>query len=232
MAPPRQRAANPDDSRSEASSSTKERQGTGSKGRKPANVSGAGGSTSTKDMKIAAAITAANQPLDADGDQQRNELSGISWSSMPLSILHDYRQTYNVSVPSAFSTEISSIVLSQGIGLRSPTAIAARRAQLAASRRKEDVSSSSQQRQSPNPDAASSDSKPPNSLAPSAADASLHRIATLPHGQGRVSKDHLAMSVRKHFNNVGLAEQDAIARFLYKVREEGKGREFRLRFQP
>jgi hypothetical protein len=56
----------------------------------------------------------------------------------------------------------------------------------------------------------------------------LHHI----RGQGRVSKDQLAMSVRKHFNNVALVEQDAIARFLYKVREEGKGREFRLRFKP
>jgi hypothetical protein len=56
----------------------------------------------------------------------------------------------------------------------------------------------------------------------------LHRIV----GQGRVSKEQLALTVRKHFNSAGLVEQEAIARFLYKVREEGKGREFRLRFQP
>lgn len=57
---------------------------------------------------------------------------------------------------------------------------------------------------------------------------SLHRIV----GQDRVSKDQLALAVRKHFNSAGLAEQETIARFLYKVREEGKGRQFRLRFQP
>lgn len=47
-----------------------------------------------------------------------------------------------------------------------------------------------------------------------------------------MSKKQLAQVVRKHFNNAGLGEQEAIARFLYKVREEGRGRQFRLRFQP
>ncbi|KMU84115.1 hypothetical protein CIHG_01901 [Coccidioides immitis H538.4] len=49
---------------------------------------------------------------------------------------------------------------------------------------------------------------------------------------GRVSKEHLASAVRKHFNNTAISEQDAIAKFVYKVSEERKGREFRYRFQP
>jgi hypothetical protein len=58
--------------------------------------------------------------------------------------------------------------------------------------------------------------------------APLHRV----RGQGRVGKDQLASAVRKHFNNIAVSEQDAVARFLYKVREQRRGREFRLRFQP
>lgn len=47
-----------------------------------------------------------------------------------------------------------------------------------------------------------------------------------------MSKDQFALVVRRHFNNAGLSEQETIARFLYTVREERRGRQFRLRFQP
>ena|SRR5436190_7388793 len=156
---------------------------------------------------------------------------------MPLSVLHEYRHAYNLACPSAYSSQISSIVLSQGIGLRSPTAIAARRAQFSRSHHKSNgVSQSSKRgkelagasRDESSTNDGSGANRRDNSEKQKDAGLELHQI----RGQGRVGKDQLAMSVRKHFNNVALVEQDAIARFLYKVREEGKGREFRLKFKP
>jgi len=89
--------------------------------------------------------------------------------------------------------------------MRSPTALAARRAQ-----------SSNRDKSNTSRDGTSSD------------DAPLHKIT----GQDRVSKDQFALVVRKHFNSAGMSEQESIARFLYTVREERRGRQFRLRFQP
>ncbi|OKL57139.1 hypothetical protein UA08_07465 [Talaromyces atroroseus] len=212
MAPPRQRPATTvagntiDDSRSEASSSTLTgHQSRGVPGPKPrkVGVAGATGSSATsKELKVAAATGAAagiGGGVVEYGDVMRDELPGIPWPQMPLSILHDYRHAYKLSTPSAYARPISKIMFAAGIGYRSPTAIAARKATSSTS------SSSS-----------SSSSKV------------LHKI----NSQDRVGKEQLALAVRKHFNAAGLVEQDAIARFLYKVREEGKGREFRLRFQP
>ncbi|EEQ91239.1 hypothetical protein RJZ56_007872 [Blastomyces dermatitidis] len=227
MAPPRQRTAtNPEDSRSEASSSTRERHPTSTKGRRQPNIAALGSSMSSRDMKIAAAVTAAGSH-DA-GTENSTEPVGINWSSMPLSVLHQYRHAYNLPCASAYSSQISSIILSQGIGLRSPTTIAARRAQLAA--RRKTVEDGSVSRSSKKDDITNNKSLDGDNSS-SAPGMDLHRISTV-RGQGKVTKDQLATAVRKHFNNVGLVEQDAIARFLYKVREEGKGHEFRLRFQP
>ncbi|KLJ13415.1 hypothetical protein EMPG_11638 [Blastomyces silverae] len=226
MAPPRQRTAtNPEDSRSEASSSTRERLPTGTKGRRQPNIAAPGSSMSSRDMKVAAAVTAAGSH-DA-GTENSTDPAGINWSSMPLSVLHQYRHAYNIPCASAYSSQISSIILGQGIGLRSPTTIAARRAQLAA--RRKPVEDGSGSRSSKKDDITNKSLDGDNSR--SAPGMDLHRISAI-CGQGRVTKDQLATAVRKHFNNVGLVEQDAIARFLYKVREEGKGHEFRLRFQP
>ncbi|KAG5298032.1 hypothetical protein I7I48_07361 [Histoplasma ohiense] len=226
MAPPRQRiVTNPDDSRSEASSGTRERHPTGTKGRRPANTAAPGSAVSSRDMKVAAAITATSGHNAGTGSL--TESTGVNWSSMPLSVLHQYRHAYNLPCPSAYSSQISSIILNQGVGLRSPTTIAARRAQLASQRKKAEHGNSF--RSSKRDDSANKSLDGDNNNVASGMD--LHRISTL-RGQGRVTKDQLANVVRKHFNNVGLMEQDAIAKFLYKVREEGKGREFRLRFQP
>ena len=142
---------------------------------------------------------------------------------MPLSILHDYRHAYKLSTPSAYARPISKIYFSSGIGLRSPTAIAARKAASAVATSSSSSSSSS----------ASTSSGPTHRsrtavLKPSTETSRARKI----NSQDRVGKEQLALAVRKHFNAAGLVEQDAIARFLYKVREEGKGREFRLRFQP
>lgn len=124
---------------------------------------------------------------------------------MPLEILHAYRHAYNLPVASAYSSTYSRILLSQGIGLRSPTSIAQR------------VQSRSQ-----------SQGQGQGQGGGRSHDQKRGRII----GQNRVGKEQLALAVRRHFNSAGLAEQETIARFLYKVREEGKGRQFRLRFLP
>lgn len=134
----------------------------------------------------------------------------MPWSDLPLDILHAYRHVHKLPTPSAFSNDYSRIVLSQGVGLRSPTALAARRAQSSRKELSERHTASGSQTES------------------SVEDASLRRIV----GQDRVSKDQFALVVRKHFNSAGLSEQETIARFLYTVREERRGRQFRLRFQP
>lgn len=163
---------------------------------------------------------------------------------MPLRILHDYRHAYRLSTPSAYSKPYNALLLSQGIGLRSPTSLAVRRAQQLYRSHHRDLDGTS----------SSNGTRPEESEHGMGSDVQsgvnttakydlhihdrghgherhqrhLHRII----GQGRVSKEQLALAVRKHFNSAGLVEQEAIARFLYKVREEGKGRQFRLRFQP
>ncbi|KAM5434767.1 hypothetical protein MferCBS31731_006539 [Microsporum ferrugineum] len=243
MAPPRQRpapataaaaaatsaAANaviPDDSRSEASS-TRERQGT-TKGRKPAaaaassaaantTIPGAGMNAALKEGKS----PAADQRMDESGSVESQ--ASINWSTMPLSVLHEYRYAYNLSCPSAFSSQINSILLSQGAGLRSATAISIRRRQLlqqqASDRQHQDMQVDTDM------DISSRQEGPTMR-----SDNVLHRLSA--PAQGRVSKAQLASAVRKHFNNTAISEQDAIARFLYEVNEERRGKEFRLRFQP
>ncbi|KAK2740730.1 hypothetical protein FQN57_005962 [Myotisia sp. PD_48] len=268
MAPPRQRpVAGLDDSRSEASS-TREKPG-GTKGRKTAansaaNAAGhASSAHSSKDAKgsLPAIAAAGRHNVQTSSDT----LPSIQWSTMPLPILHEYRHVYNLPCHSAYATQINSILLSQGIGLRSATSIANRRAKLqqeAASNPSPTSSSAVQNIKHPDLDAQSStssssslkrsrrlDNTNPFPAADSFNDtnrsgienkaklskgSNLYRVSKPPVGpsQGRVTKDQLANAVRKHFNNTAISEQDAIARFLYKVSEERKGREFRLRFQP
>lgn len=161
---------------------------------------------------------------------------------MPLDILHSYRHAYNLPIPSAYSKSYSHILLSQGIGLRSPTSIAVQRSQILAQyphpkpHRPQPASSSSSSamtngithRSHNHNRNRNHSSRKHNIGSPYHEKNALNRII----GQSRVSKEQLALAVRKHFNSAGLAEQETIARFLYKVREEGKGRQFRLRFQP
>ncbi|KAF3480564.1 uncharacterized protein GIQ15_05911 [Arthroderma uncinatum] len=172
---PRQRPSAPsttlDDSRSEASS-TRERP---AKGRKPPPLP-------------TLPTLPTTDPIATDVKEDQDTAS-IDWSTMPLSVLHEYRYVYNLPCPSSFSSQINAILLSQGVGLRSATAI---------SRQEQEEGGET-----------------------------LHRVS-----RGRVSKARLAAAVRKHFNNTAISEQDAIARFLYKVNEERRGKEFRLRFQP
>lgn len=147
---------------------------------------------------------------------------------MPLDILHSYRHAYKLPIASAYSTSYSHILLSQGIGLRSPTSIAAQRAQISAQDPTRLSTSAMKINQHHHHRRKNHDRIIHSGNAIFDGKSALHRII----GQNRVSKDQLALAVRKHFNSAGLAEQETIARFLYKVREEGKGRQFRLRFQP
>lgn len=64
------------------------------------------------------------------------------------------------------------------------------------------------------------------------------------NGSGRIGKDDLANSVRKHFNSMAVNESEVVARFAYLVGAGvgggsgggggtgGVEREFRLRFRP
>ncbi|KAF2748865.1 hypothetical protein M011DRAFT_476236 [Sporormia fimetaria CBS 119925] len=51
-----------------------------------------------------------------------------------------------------------------------------------------------------------------------------------PKSKRRVTKDHLALAVRKNFNANGVHEQDVLVDLLYRVKNQDKG--FRLRFAP
>lgn len=156
----------------------------------------------------------------------------MHWPEMPLDILHSYRHAYKLSSPSAYNSEYSRLLLSKGIGLRSPTSIAAQRAHSSNSVKDPKTNGYHGGKKTPHP--------PPGPDGPngtSARTSTIHRVDRKNAlnqicSQDRVSKNQLAVTVRKHFNSAGLAEQEAIARFLYKVREEGRGRHFRLRFQP
>ncbi|KAL4863719.1 hypothetical protein BDV12DRAFT_189450 [Aspergillus spectabilis] len=226
MAPPRQRTtAVQDDSRSEASSTaTKDLKAAVAKGRKAAT--GAATTSISREVKVATNVTSA----PATQGEQPDNLPRIPWSDMPLEFLHSYRHAYKLTCPSAHSSEYAHNILSRGIGLRSPTAIAAQRAQLLNDDSPQTNGSSKSvqhNRSRPNGVNGTSHSHPKGSSTINGKD-TLNRIV----GQDRVGKNQLATAVRKHFNSAGLVEQEAIARFLYKVREEGRGRHFRLKFQP
>ncbi|KAI2248766.1 hypothetical protein LOZ03_006594, partial [Ophidiomyces ophidiicola] len=152
---------------------------------------------------------------------------------MPLTVLHQYRYVHNLPCPSSFSSYMNSVLLSRGIGLRSPTAIAHRRA----ARRRPTAAVHKNNNNNPSPPASSAAkvskrskaavSAPPAptpvAVAATAAGAGAGagaESASACRAQGRVSKEQLAASVRKHFNNTAISEQDAIARFVYKVCEE------------
>ncbi|KAG2413271.1 hypothetical protein HFD88_002460 [Aspergillus terreus] len=226
MAPPRQRTtAVHDDSRSEGSSTAKEVKSS-SKSRKTATA--ATGSHALKAVSNLPSVTSA-PAADIDHSSQVK----INWPDMPLDLLHSYRHSYKLSCPSAFTTEYSHMILSKGIGLRSPTSIAAQRAHLARDGSADAAAASTGSNGLPRAHKHTTTHRHTPAKGPGAPPAldpksALHRIV----GQDRVSKNQLAVAVRRHFNSAGLAEQEAIARFLYKVREEGRGRQFRLRFQP
>ncbi|KAK1139645.1 hypothetical protein N8T08_000582 [Aspergillus melleus] len=225
MAPPRQRTtAIQDDSRSEGSSTTREHKTTTTKGRK-GNTSLAATSVSVRETKTTVNVTSA----PANGDQHDSQPK-MHWPEMPLEILHSYRHAYKLSSPSAFNSEYSRLLLSKGIGLRSPTSIAAQRANSSNSDKDPKTSGSHGTKKTlqPGTDGPNGTSAKPLTGHRLDRKNALNQICS----QDRVSKNQLAVTVRKHFNSAGLAEQEAIARFLYKVREEGRGRHFRLRFQP
>ncbi|KAJ5758633.1 hypothetical protein N7520_005789 [Penicillium odoratum] len=213
MAPPRQRTtAIVDDSRSEASSGTREYKSTAPRSRK------------TGPAKEKASVTSVPVTQEPDDQQPR-----VPWSDLPLDILHAYRHVHKLPTPSAFSNDYSRIVLSQGVGLLSPTALAARRANTITTTNQNNPSTtSSRHNHSSHAGTGTGSGSGSGSGSEREQYTPLRRII----GQDRVSKDAFALVVRKHFNSAGLSEQESIARFLYTVREERRGRQFRLRFQP
>lgn len=175
MAPPRSKPQ-PDDSRSEASS-TKERittstaSATNGKGRRvTGNV--AGGSSLRDVVTAGPSGTAAGTSTTAVAEAA----PGLQWSTFDPAVLHGYRYDYHLNTPAAFNKPYNQIVLSRSpIGHMSPTM----------ARRKE---------------------------------------------QRRQGKEQLANTVRKHFNSMGIAENEVVVDFLYKVRWQDKN--FRMRFHP
>ncbi|KAI9374054.1 hypothetical protein BJX61DRAFT_541207 [Aspergillus egyptiacus] len=227
MAPPRQRTtAVQDDSRSEASSTTtKELKAAAAKGRKGA--SGIVAASVSREAKVTTNLT----NVSATQGEQLDNLPRIPWSDMPLDFLHSYRHAYKLSCPSAYTSEYAHNLLSRGIGLLSPTAIAAQQAHLS----KHDAQQTNGSSRNPLHHSRNSTHGTSGSRHHRSKEATSHDSKSKIHhiiSQDRVSKNQLATAVRKHFNSAGLVEQEAIARFLYKVREEGRGRHFRLKFQP
>ncbi|KZZ87945.1 hypothetical protein AAP_05211 [Ascosphaera apis ARSEF 7405] len=258
MAPPRRTAAAVDDAKADGTVTSTTKSGTTSRSRKNAASSAAKAAAAENNAASGTATDPQQQqqqpqPQTQQQQKQQQQQHQVDWSSMPISVLHDYRYAYNLQCPSSYGSQIAQIYLSQGIGLQSPTAIAARRAQRAEHQRKSELGNHHNTRRLSTTNghdqyslqglrkekefsngAGLKTKNAPNYNMPVYA---LHR--TMSPGahqshlvQGRVSKDHLASNVRRHFNSCGLVEQDAIARFLYKVREERKGKEFRIRFSP
>jgi len=182
MAPPKSRPQ-PDDSRSEASS-TKEKAGPSSSnanGKNRRTTTAVAGS-SLRDMVTAGTDTTAatgttlTSAEAGSGNANTEPNAGIQWSTLDSSILHGYRHSYHLPVPAAFNNPNNQIVLSRtNIGRMSPTM----------ARRKE---------------------------------------------MRKQSKDALATTIRRHFNSMGIVENDVIVDFLYKVRWQDKN--FRMRFAP
>ncbi|KAK0102916.1 hypothetical protein ONS95_000891 [Cadophora gregata] len=175
MAPPRSKPQ-PDDSRSEASS-TKEKattstaNATNGKGRRVAG-NAAGGSSLRDVVTAGPSSTAAGASMTAVAENA----PGLQWSTFDAAVLHGYRFDYHLNTPAAFNNPYNQLVLSRSpIGHMSPSM----------SRRKE---------------------------------------------QRRQSKEQLANTVRKHFNSMGIAENEVVVDFLYKVRWQDKN--FRMRFYP
>jgi len=166
MAPPRSKPQ-PDDSRSEASS-TKEKpvtsttNATNGKGRRVAG--NAAGGSSLRDVVTAGSSGTAG---GASTTAVAETAPGLQWSTFDPTVLHGYRYDYHLNTPAAFKKPYNQLALSRSpIGHMSPTM----------ARRKE---------------------------------------------QRRQSKEQLANTVRKHFNSMGIAENEVVVDFLYKVRWQG-----------
>lgn len=123
MPPPRSRPQ-PDDSRSEASS-TKEKVGTtttsvlNGKGRRL-------GSNAVTGSSLRDVVTAGQNNIVASGSGTGNSEAtpGIQWSSFDDTVLHNYRYDYRLNTPAAFNKPYNQLVLSQSpIGRMSPTMV-------------------------------------------------------------------------------------------------------------
>lgn len=91
----------------------------------------------------------------------------MDWANAPPELLNTYRVAHNLSTPAAFTSRRNEALLTNGIGLQSPTMV----------RKRE---------------------------------------------KRRVSKDQLAMAVRKHFNGAAVNEADVVVELVHKVRNQGQ----------
>ncbi|CAG8953996.1 hypothetical protein HYFRA_00009095 [Hymenoscyphus fraxineus] len=173
--PPAKSKTQPDDSRSEASS-TREKLGN-----TPNAVNGkarraGGAATAGSSLRDVVNAGQNNPNATAPGNAPADTAPGLQWTSFDPAVLHGYRYDYRLNTPAAFTKPYNQIVLSRSaIGRMSPTM----------ARRKE---------------------------------------------QRRQGSDQLANSVRKHFNSMGIIENEVVVDFLYKVRWQDK--KFRMRFAP
>lgn len=174
--PPAKSRPQPDDSRSEASS-TKEKAGTNSTSATNGKNRRTGGATTTgSGLRDVVTASSENAAVGASGTAATEVNPGIQWSTFDPAILHGYRNDYRLNTPAAFSSSYNQLILARSpIGRMSPTM----------ARRKE---------------------------------------------ERRQSKEQLANAVRKHFNSMGIVENEVVVDFLYKVRWQDKN--FRMRFAP
>ncbi|KAF8534313.1 hypothetical protein BDD12DRAFT_798279 [Trichophaea hybrida] len=63
--------------------------------------------------------------VNANGSHAHEGIEGMGWDDIPLNVLHNYRQAYRLPVPSA-SSSYRNIVLSAGIGKKTPSRVKAR----------------------------------------------------------------------------------------------------------
>lgn len=113
---------------------------------------------------------------------------------MPTSVLHSYRHAYRLPIPSCYTHPAAPIMLSQGIGRRSPTAIASRRL-------RKQLSRAQSQNQTGHKTTSGENGG----------------------GGGKTEREQVAIAVRKHFNDAAINEASTIVRLVYIGKEGSKG---------
>ncbi|KAF8416986.1 hypothetical protein EV426DRAFT_625010 [Tirmania nivea] len=152
--------------------------------------------------------------VSGNGAHAHDGIEGISWHLVPLPVLHRYRHAYRLRVPSASSFH-NNLILSQGIGARSPSRtgyVFPPRAHM-----------------STNPHHHPHLARDGSALS-ELGDASAMAAEDAAPRRGRVTREQLATVVRKNFNAQPISESDVIVNFLYSVKNQD--RTFRLRFPP
>lgn len=154
-----------------------------------------------------------------------SDLPRIPWHDMSLKDLHNYRQAHRLSTPSSqINPQAHSIFANAARkGVYSPGVVAARRKQREQRRNRKEMAALKERS---------------SSRLKGAANAVNNILSVDSDGNGKQTREQLAMTVRKHFNAMSVSEGDVVARFTYVVRQiagspdgdQDKG--FRMRFKP